>query len=60
MLRTIAMYMVVVIYALGMGGVYGAEDSSGSIIINTFLYVLVFCYVNCYALISGYVGYRKN
>ena len=43
-----------------MGGVYGAEASSAATIINTFLYSLVFCCVNCYALISGYVGYKEK
>lgn len=60
MLRIIAMYMVVVIHVLGMGGVYGEECSTVSTIINTFLYALVFCCVNCYVLISGYVGYREK
>ena len=60
MLRIIAMYMVVVIHVLGMGGVYGEECSIASTFLNTFLYAMVFCCVNCYALISGYVGYREK
>lgn len=59
-LRIFAMYMIIIIHLLGKGEVLNSEYSSVAIVVDTFLYSLVLCCVNCYALISGYVGYNRN
>lgn len=57
-LRIFAMYMIVIIHLLNKGKVLNWEYSSLAMLTNTFLYSMVLCCVNCYALISGYVGYK--
>lgn len=59
-LRIFAMYMIIIIHLLVKGEVLNSEYSSVAIVVDTFLYSLVLCCVNCYALISGYVGYNRN
>lgn len=59
-LRIFAMYMIVIIHLLVKGEVLNSEHSQMATVVNTYLYSLVLCCVNCFALISGYVGYRKN
>ena len=57
LLRIIAMYMVVVLHVLGKGGIlYSLEKMSISYEVAWFLEIAAYCAVNCYALISGYVG----
>jgi surface polysaccharide O-acyltransferase-like enzyme len=53
----LAMFMVAVLHILGQGGVlYNAEKMSLQYEIAYFLETGAYCAVNCYALISGYVG----
>lgn len=59
-LRIFAMYMIVIIHLFVKSKVLSSEHSLIALVFDTFLYSLVLCCVNCYALISGYVGYRKN
>ena len=60
-LRIIAMFMVVILHVLGKGGVLiSLEKFSLGYEIAWFLEILVFCAVNCYALISGYVMYGSK
>ena len=59
-LRIFAMYMIVVVHIMNHGGVFGHEKSGAANIIDTFIAALVYSCVNCYALISGFVGYREN
>ena len=55
LLRMVAMFMIVVIHVLDKGNVIGsAEKFSLNHGIANFMYMLVYCAVNCYALISGY------
>ncbi|VTS21558.1 acyltransferase [Streptococcus pseudoporcinus] len=58
LLRIISMFMIVVTHVLGKGGlrseVNGQADSY--FIVTWIIQVLVYGAVNCYALISGYVG----
>ncbi|MBQ4600628.1 MAG: hypothetical protein IJB17_03245 [Oscillospiraceae bacterium] len=57
LLRVVAMYMVVVLHVIGKGGVASAVQEPGlSFGALWFLEVGAYCAVNCYALISGYVG----
>ncbi len=57
LLRLVAMFMVVVLHILGQGGVLSAFiPLSGHYEAAWFFEISSFCAVNCYALISGYVG----
>ncbi|MGT2844544.1 acyltransferase [Streptococcus hongkongensis] len=62
LLRIISMFMIVVTHVLGKGGlrssVSGEPDSY--FIVTWIIQVLVYGAVNCYALISGYVGARST
>ena len=62
LLRSVAMFMVAVLHVLGQGGILkAAEDSPGQFYAAWFLEIAAYCAVNCYALISGYVGlYSKH
>ncbi len=61
LLRILAMYMVVVLHVLGKGGIlYSLEKMSISYEVAWFLEICAYCAVNCYALISGYVGIKSR
>ncbi len=62
LLRIISMFMVCVLHVLGAGGVLSAtEPFRTQYNVSWFLEALSFCAVNCYAIISGYVGvYAKH
>ncbi len=56
-LRTLSMLMVIILHILGHGGVLSAAaPGSGARYCAMALECLCCCAVNCYALISGYVG----
>lgn len=57
LLRIVSMYMICMLHVLGNGGIL-ASTSSGTLKFHIvwFLESCCFCAVNCYALISGYVG----
>jgi len=56
-LRMLAMFMVVTTHVLGPGGILdNAPMGSLSYEAAWFLEIACYCTVNCYALISGYVG----
>lgn len=57
LLRIIAMFMVLILHILGRGGVLeSARVLSVQYETAYFLETAAYCAVNCYALISGYVG----
>lgn len=57
LLRLVAMFMVVMLHVLGHGGVFAAlAPFSGNYEAAWFMEIASFCAVNCFALISGYVG----
>lgn len=61
LLRVLATYMVLVLHVMGQGGiVWTIDGSSNNYIVAWLLELLAFCAVNCYALISGYVGLYKK
>lgn len=60
LLRIVAMYMIVIIHVLESGGMLNKEISMPGRVIDVYILDLVYCCVNCYALISGFVGYEKN
>lgn len=60
LLRIIAMYMIVIVHIFNHSGVLENEYSLSIKIVYILLYTIVFASANCYALISGYVGYREK
>ncbi|WP_159583377.1 acyltransferase [Streptococcus halichoeri] len=62
LLRIISMFMIVITHVLGKGGlrssVQGQTDAY--FIVTWMIQVLVYGAVNCYALISGYVGVHST
>ena len=62
LLRTVSMLMVVVLHLLGHGGVLKSlgGDVTVKYSVAWFLEAAFACAVNCYALISGYVGVNAN
>ena len=59
--RIVAMLFIVLLHVLGRGGVCnGAEGSATNYAIAWFLETAAYCSVNCYALISGYVGIHSR
>lgn len=58
LLRIISMSMIVMLHVLGHGGVLNAStQNTVGYGVAWFLESAAYCAVNCYALISGYVGY---
>lgn len=61
LLRIISMHMVLILHILGLGGVLNAVPSlSSSYETAWFLEIASYCAVNCYGLISGYVGIHST
>ena len=59
LLRLVSMFMVVVLHVLGQGGVLSNSRGGGDRM-AWLLEIAAYCAVDCYALISGYVGYREQ
>ena len=60
-LRVVSMFMIVVLHVLGPGGVLGAAPMlSGRYQTAWLAEIACYCAVDCYALISGYVGRRAR
>ena len=60
-LRMLSMFMVIVLHILGRGGVLQATRGRlPNYIVGLFLEIAAYCAVNCYAIISGYVGYGRK
>lgn len=60
-LRILSMYMVVILHILGQGGVLEHTSwLSGQYITAWGLEIAAYCAVNCFGLISGYVGYESK
>lgn len=61
LLRILSMFMVVLLHVLGAGGILStAKPLSLNYEIAWFLETMAYCAVNCYALISGYVGVTSS
>lgn len=59
--RVAAMFLIVLLHVLGRGGVYGGAEYLGTNYkIAWFLETAAYCSVNCYALISGFVGIHSR
>lgn len=60
-LRIVSMFLIVVMHTLKQGGVLvAANGSTAHFYLAWFLEVIAFCAVDCYALISGYVGVQAR
>lgn len=62
-LRIVSMYFIIIIHILMQGGALSAYFNNGLrasyYFLNT-VYVIVYCGVNCFALVSGYVGWQNT
>lgn len=58
-LRLLSMFMVVILHVLGYGGVLNAAKGENWIV-GWLLEIMAYCAVDCFALISGYVGYTEQ
>lgn len=58
LLRLVSMFLVVILHVLGQGGVLSAAHGV-QYAVSWFLEITAYCAVNCYAIISGFVGYRE-
>ena len=59
-LRILSMLFVVVLHVLGHGGILKSDLSFTNFSLVWFLEILAYPAVNCFVLISGYVGYREH
>ena len=58
-LRILSAWFVVCIHLFALLG--DLSGSTGvSLLVNAFVYALVFCAVNCFGLLSGWLGYREE
>ena len=61
LLRIVSMVMIVVLHVLGHGKLLeSVETGSSKYYVLWFMETMAYCAVNCYGLISGYVGYGKK
>lgn len=61
LLRILSMMSICILHVLNHGGIISASaDGSPNNLIVWFMFTSAYCSVNCYALISGYVGYGSN
>ena len=58
-LRILSAYFVVGIHLFALLGDLGGSRG-GSLFANALVYALVFCAVNCFGLLSGWLGYREE
>ena len=60
-LRIVSMVFVILLHLTGIGGICGnSELMSPQFLISQLIRMGTFCAVNCYALISGYVGWSRT
>ncbi len=60
-LRIVSIFMVIILHVMVQGGaIYYTPDRSINYYIFWFLETASFCAVNCFALVSGYVGYGRR
>lgn len=60
-LRVVSMFLIIIGHILMQGGVLSAYSNTGlqGYFFNA-MYVLAYCGVNCFALVSGYVGWQTT
>lgn len=60
LLRLVSMFYVIVLHVLGQGGVLAGQLNSVHFFTAWFLETMTYCAVDCFGIISGYVGYREG
>lgn len=60
LLRIVSMLLVVILHILGKGGILENLQTEGRYAVGWFLEIGAYCSVNCYALISGFVGFSEQ
>lgn len=61
LLRIVCMVFVAALHVIGIGGIItGSELLSGNFLAAQLLRIAMLCAVNCYALISGFVGWDRR
>ena len=61
LLRMVAMVFVILLHLTGVGGICAnAALFSPQFFLSQFIRMATFCAVNCYALISGFVGWNRT
>ena len=60
LLRIVSMIMILVLHICDIGGMLTFTDRDANDTVGYFFYAMSFCAVNCFALISGYVGYKSK
>ena len=59
LLRLFSMFLVTILHVLGQGGVLSRATGAG-FSVSWLLEVIAYCAVNCFGIISGYVGYTEE
>ena len=61
LLRMVSMFFVAALHIVGIGGIItGSELLSPQFLTAQWLRIAMLCAVNCYALISGFMGWGRN
>lgn len=61
LLRMVAMVFVILLHLTGVGGICAnTRLFSSQFFLSQFIRIATFCAVNCYALISGFVGWSRT
>ncbi len=60
LLRIVSMLMITIVHVVGTGGIISAKMTPLNASISWTIRSMTFCAVNCYALISGYVGINSK
>lgn len=61
LLRIVSIFMVIILHIMAQGAaIYSVDKGSLNYYIFWFLEMTSFCAVNCFALVSGYVGYGRE
>lgn len=58
-LRLYAMFLIIIMHVVGRGGIIG-NTSGKPYLISWFMVIFAYCAVNCYGIISGYVGFSET
>lgn len=60
MLRIVSMFLIVILHIMGHGRVLAACEGTKGFGVSWLLEIIAYPAVNCYALISGFVGYSAH
>ena len=60
LLRILATFYIILLHVVGQGGVAAASGGKGTYTVSYLLLALAYPAVNCYALISGFVGCKSR